>query len=118
MTLMQDAFRDLLGKEVVMICIDGVAYRGRMEKFDEEAVSMREVQELRQEDLKWVDPTVSPKADGADIGGQLDAYGSVDLNKIRVSLRHVIIRVETISRVFPWATEEEEKKEIPEFDLL
>ena len=117
MSIVQDTFRDLLGKEVVVICTDGVAYRGRLEKFDEEACSMREVQELRQEDLKWVDPTVSPKADGADIGGQLDAYGSVDLNKIRLSLRHVIIRVETISRIFPWAMEEEQR-EIPEFDML
>ena len=117
MSIVQDTFRDLLGKEVVIVCTDGVAYRGRMEKFDEEACSLREVQELRQEDLKWVDPTVSPRADGADIGGQLDAYGSVDLDRIRVSLRHVIVRVETISRIFPWATEEE-KKEIPEFDML
>ena len=117
MSLVQEILRDLLGKEVVVICTDGVAYRGRLEKFDEEAVSMREVQELRQEDLKWVDPTVSPRADGADIGGQLDAYGSVDLDRIRVSLRHVIIRVETVSRIFPWA-QEEEKKEIPEFDML
>ena len=117
MSIVQEVLRDLLGKEVVIICTDGVAYRGRLEKFDEEAVSLREVQEQRQEDLKWVDPTVSPRADGADIGGQLDAYGSVDLDRIRVSLRHVIVRAETISRIFPWV-QEEEKKEIPEFDML
>ena len=117
MTIIQDTFRDLLGKEVVVVCLDSVAYRGRVEKFDEEAVSLKEVLELRIEDLKWVDPTVSPRADGADIGGQLDAYGSVDLDKIRVSLRHVLVRIDTISRIFPWA-QEEEKREIPEFDMI
>ena len=117
MSIVQDILRDLLGKEVVIICVDSQAYRGRLEKFDEDAISLKEVLELRKEDLKWVDPTVSPKADGADIGGQLDAYGSVDLDKIRVSLRHVIVRVETISRIWPWATEED-KKELQEFNLI
>jgi small nuclear ribonucleoprotein (snRNP)-like protein len=117
MSIVQDVLRDLLGKEVVIICTDSQAYRGRLEKFDEDALSLKEVLELRKEDLKWVDPTVSPKADGADIGGQLDAYGSVDLDKIRVSLRHVFIRVDTISRIWPWATEEDSKA-APEFELI
>ncbi len=102
MSLVSDTLRNLLGKELVVICTDGQAYKGRLEKFDEEAVSIKEVQELRKEDLRWVDPTISPRSDGADVGGQLDAYGSVDINKIRASLRHVVIRTSTISRIWPW----------------
>lgn len=117
MSLIQDTYRDLLGKELVVICTDSQAYKGRLEKFDEEAISLKEVLELRKEDLKWVDPTVSPRADASDIGGQLDAYGSVNLDKIRVSLRHVIIRNNTISRIFPWSTEEDKPK-IRDFSLL
>jgi small nuclear ribonucleoprotein (snRNP)-like protein len=102
MTIVQDQFRELLGKELAVVCVDGNAYKGRLEKFDDEAIVLHETLELRKEDLRWVEPTVSPRMEGSDLTGQIDAYGVVDTQKLRVSLRTVIIRINTISRIWPW----------------
>lgn len=101
MTIMMDQLRELLGKELVAVCLDGAAYRGRLEKYDDESIVLQEVLELNPKDLRWIEPQVSPQADG-DLGGQIDAYGSIDTRRMRVSLRHCIIRIDTISRIWPW----------------
>lgn len=102
MALIQEQLRDLLGKELAVVCTDGSAFKGRLEKFDDEAIVLQETLELRKEDLRWVEPTVSPRMDTADISSHIDAYGVVDTSKLRVSLRTVIIRIATISRIWPW----------------
>ena len=101
MSIIMDHLRELLGKELVVVCLDGGTYRGRLEKYDEEALVMQEVLELNPKDLRWIEPQVSPQADG-DIASQVDAYGNIDTRRLRVSLRYVIIRLESVSRIWPW----------------
>ncbi len=88
-----------------MVCLDGSAYRGRLEKYDDEAVVLQEVLELNMKDLRWTEPQVSPQSDG-DITAQIDAYGSIDTRRMRVSLRYVIITLESITRIWPWVPAE------------
>ena len=102
MSIVQEQFRELVDKELAVTCVDGKSYRGRLERYDDEAIVLQEVLELSKEDYQWIDPTVSPRSDGGDISSHIDVYGAVDTRKLLVSLRHVIIRIDTISRIWPW----------------
>lgn len=102
MSIVQEVLREMLGKEVAVVCLDSMAYRGRLEKFDEEAIVLQEALELRTEDLHWVEPTLSPRVEGSDLAGHVDAYGVVDTQKMYISLRHLIVRIKTITRIWPW----------------
>ena len=101
MTLIQDILRELLGKEVAIVCLDSGTFRGRLEKYDPEALVLQEVLELSVSDMRWKEPTVSPRAND-DISGHIDAYGVIDTHRLRVALRTVIVRIDTISRIWPW----------------
>ncbi len=102
MTLIQDQLRELLGKELALVCTDGVAFRGRLEKYDAEAMVLQEVLELSKSDMRWKEPTVSPRSH-ENISSHIDAYGVVDTQRLRVALRTVVIRLGTVSRIWPWA---------------
>lgn len=101
MSIIQEMFRELVDKEVAVTCIDGRSYRGRLERYDDQAIVLQEVLELSKDDYQWTDPTVSPRSDG-DISGHIDVYGAVDTRKLVVSLRCVVIRTSTITRIWPW----------------
>ena len=116
MSIILDQLRELLGKELVVTCLDGSAFRGRLEKYDEESIVMQEVLELNKKDLRWMEPQVSPQAEG-DITAQIDAYGSIDTRRLRVSLRYVIIRIESISRIWPWLPAESGFTEVKRYKL-
>lgn len=94
--------RNNLGKEIAIECTDGNVYRGRLERYDTEAISLLETMQFILSEMRWADPILSPRGDTADIGSQIDAFGQVDTKKIRVSLKSVFIRIETISRIWPW----------------
>ena len=64
MSIIMDHLRELLGKELIVVCTDHAAYRGRLEKYDEESIVIQEVLELNRKDLRWTEPQVSPQADG------------------------------------------------------
>lgn len=117
MSLMMERLQQLLGRELVVLTIDGTALKGVLENFDNDTVILQDVKELYKKELKWSTPTISPHSAGSDATSSVDAYGVVDTTKLRSSLKRVLIRYMYIIQVWPWETADA-RKDISQYTLL
>ncbi len=117
MSLMTEKLQSLLGREIVVLTIDGSALKGVLENFDNDTVILQDVKELYKKELKWDTPTISPHSTGSDATQSVDAYGVVDTSKLRSSLKRVLIRYMYVIQIWPWELADA-RKDISQYTLL
>ena len=117
MSLIMEKLQSLLGREVVVVTIDGTTLKGVLENFDTDTIILQDVKELYKTELKWDTPMVSPHAEGQDATSSVDAYGVVDTSKLRSSLKRVLIRYMYVIQIWPWELSDA-RKDISQYTLL
>jgi small nuclear ribonucleoprotein (snRNP)-like protein len=94
MALFQQELTELLQTEVAVVVNDGMAFRGKLKKFDKDILVLQDVYETTNQEIDWVET-------GGGKGKPTTIKGYVPWR--RVTIPQVIIRVPMILRVWPWA---------------
>jgi len=95
--------KDLKGKKLIAVMDDGEAFLGKLKEFDKDTIILTEVCEGPSSEIEW--ETLSEKKDSS----QQKGYGFVDW--VSVNLKEVYLRVDHISRMWPWEHVEEYQEE-------
>ena len=94
MTLAQE-LKALQKMEIAVAMDDGQSYRGRLKKFDEGTMVLEDVFETTSQKIDWIETK--------DVSGAITAIkGYIPWR--RVTLPKVIIRNETVLRIWPWSS--------------
>lgn len=93
-SLMKKKLRNLKRGKVIAVMEDGEAFLGKLEEFDENTIILTEAWEGPSSKIQW--ETLEDKKDSS----RLDDYGFVDW--ILVNLEETYLRVDHISRIWPW----------------
>ncbi|MFW5953139.1 MAG: hypothetical protein ACOCSJ_03160 [Candidatus Natronoplasma sp.] len=104
-SLMEKRLKDLKGERLIAVMEDGEAFLGKLKEFDEDTVVLTEVCEGPSSEIKW--EAIGVKKNSS----QKEGYGFVDW--VCVNLKEVYLRMDHISRIWPWehVKEYEEKEE-------
>jgi small nuclear ribonucleoprotein (snRNP)-like protein len=85
-----------LNKELIVAMMDGLAYRGKLQKYDKETIVLTSVYETSTREVNWEQ----------DAGETQKGYASWR----KVLLPKVIIRIPMVMRIWPWQPSAERKK--------
>jgi len=102
-SLMEKRLKDLRGKKLIAVMDDGEAFLGKLKEFDKDTIILTEVYEGPSSEIEW--DTLGEKKDSS----QREGYGFVDW--VCVNLEEVYLRVDHISRIWPWKHVEEYREE-------
>lgn len=97
MGILKREFKNLLGKEMVVVMNDGRAFKGVLIKFDKDVVVLRNVLEAKAENPVWKESIVTTR-----ILGKQEVKGTVIGDTDVVKLDEVLLRVQMISRIWAW----------------
>ncbi|MFP4000826.1 MAG: hypothetical protein ACOCTN_04045 [Candidatus Natronoplasma sp.] len=102
-SLMEKKMKKLRGEVLIAVMDDGEAFLGKLRDFDEDTLILNEVYEGPSSEIKW--ETLGEEDDQSPEMG----YGFVDW--VRVNLEEVYLRVNHVSRIWPWEHIEGYEKE-------
>jgi small nuclear ribonucleoprotein (snRNP)-like protein len=95
-------------KDIVVVTIDGQAFKGKLVDFDNECLVLDNVVERKAEWGPWSKPLVTlPQSDKAKVTTTQILGGSTGLTLAK--LQTVAIRLATISRIWEWLPQELEE---------
>ena len=95
--MIDEELTGLLQTEIAIICNDGQAYRGILKSFDRDIMVLEEIYETSNEEIDWIE-IKDEKTKGTSIKGYIPWR--------RVTLPKLIIRMQMILRIWPWAPKE------------
>jgi len=102
-SLMEKRLKNLKGERLIAVMEDGEAFLGKLKEFDKDTIVLTEVCEGPSSEIKW--ETLGVKKDSS----QKEGYGFVDW--VCVNLEEVYLRMDHISRIWPWKHVEEYKED-------
>jgi len=111
-SLMEKKLKDLKGQKLIAVMEDGEAFLGKLKEYDKDTLVLTEVYEGPSSEIEW--DTLSEKKDSLQEG-----FGFVDW--VCVNLKEVYLRIDHISRIWPWEhveeyrTDEESQKRTPTY---
>lgn len=97
-TLLQKKLKRLKGEKLIVVMDDETAFLGVLQGFDEETIVLTEVCEGPSYEIKW--KSLEEGTNGKREGTSEDVAGFVDW--VCVNLEEVYLRVDHISRIWPW----------------
>ena len=95
---MEKKLKKLKGKRLITVMEDGEAFLGRLKEFDDDTIVLTEVCEGPSSEINW--STLEINTGKESKGSAEKDYGFVDW--VCVNLKEVYIRVDHISRIWPW----------------
>lgn len=93
--LLSQELTDLLHSEIAVIMNDGMAYRGLLEKFDNEVIVLTNVYETSNQEIDWVESEAAKESGSGTIRGYVPWR--------RITLPRLIIRIQMVLRIWPWS---------------
>ncbi len=102
-SLMEKKLKYLKGKRLIAVMEDGEAFLGKLKEFDKDTIILTEVYEGPSSEIEW--ETLGEKKESSQEGD----YGFVDW--VCVNLKEVYLRVDHISRIWPWKHTEEYRED-------
>ena len=103
MSLIKEELERLINWKIIVIMTDGKKFRGRLKKFDEQALVLQEVYELSDR-LQWIKPVIYTAVSKTIVKDQ-----DVVEQSERGYLDEVIINNRHIIRLWPWEPKKLEK---------
>ncbi|MBS3817163.1 MAG: hypothetical protein KGY76_06335 [Candidatus Thermoplasmatota archaeon] len=109
--LLEKKLDDLKGKDILVVMNDGLGFLGQLKEYDKNTLILEKVLQSQFEDIDWKKiPSRSKDVRKSDEGDKKIGYA----NWSSVNLKEVYIRVEHVTRIWPWIErvegEEEEGK--------
>lgn len=98
MVVLQKQLGDQIGKEILVVQVDGKAFKGRLSEFDTDTILLTGFQELKNQ--KWITPSL--------VTSEANPLRKQD-KPIAIQLREVLIQISSISRIYPLT-----QKKLPE----
>ncbi len=109
-TLLQKKLKRSKGEKVIVVMEDETAFLGVLKEFDEGTIVLTDVCEGPSSEIEWNSLEKGPESEETPE----EVTGFVDW--ICVNLEEVYLRVDHISRVWPWKHEEDrEEKRTPTY---
>ena len=110
-SLMKKKLKDLKGKKLIAVMEDGEAFLGKLKEFDKDTIILTEVCEGSSSNIEW--EAISEEKTAS----REEGYGFVDW--VSVNLEKVYLRLDHISRIWPWRHieeyQEKKKKRTPTY---
>ncbi len=100
-TLLQKRLRGLKGKKIIVVMDGGKAFLGVLKDFDDETIVLSDICEGPSSEIRWKTLEQEEPKKSFD-----EAYGFVDW--ICVNLEEVYLRVDHVSRIWPWQHTDED----------
>lgn len=108
--LLQKKLKRLEGEKIIVVMEDETAFLGVLEEFDEGIIVLTDVCEGPSSKIRWDSLDQEPNSEETSE----ELTGFVDW--VCVNLKEVYLRVDNISRVWPWKHEEDmEEKRTPTY---
>ncbi|MEF8832321.1 MAG: hypothetical protein V5A66_02245 [Candidatus Thermoplasmatota archaeon] len=101
-SLMEKRLKNLKEGRLIAVMEDGEAFLGKLKEFDKDTIVLTEVCEGPSSKIEW--GTLGEKEDSSQ-----EDYGFVDW--VCVNLEEVYLRVDHISRIWPWEHVEEYRED-------
>jgi small nuclear ribonucleoprotein (snRNP)-like protein len=107
MSLLEDHLKNMVGKDIVVVMVDGQAFKGKLMSYDGECIVLDNVMEARATDARWREALVTVPITGyeAEAGGGI-MIGDTGTSMLKLTT--VIIRISHITRVWIWAPKKPE----------
>jgi len=87
------------GKDILVVMDDGLGFLGELEEYDKKTMILTKVLQSRFDEIDWKKiPTSSNNVRKKDRKDKKIGYA----NWTRVNLKEVYIRVEHVTRIWPW----------------
>lgn len=97
--LLEKKLDDLIGKDILVVMDDGLGFLGELEEYDKKTLVLGKVLQTQFDDIDWKDiPTNSKNVRKRDTKEKKVGFA----NWTRVNLQEVYVRVEHITRIWPW----------------
>ena len=100
MDILEKALKKLVGKDILLVQMDGTGFKGILEEYDDDALVLSEVSEIDPETLTWCAPKVSMINGPA---GVKEKTGEI------AKLNRAIFLTSHIMRIWEWSPEKVEK---------
>lgn len=107
MGLLEEHLKGMVGKDIVVVMIDGQAFKGKLVSYDTESLVLDNVMEARATDARWREALVTMPITGSEA----EAAGGImlgDTGTSMLKLTTVIVRIPHITRVWVWAPKKPE----------
>ena len=95
-----DELEKLLQQEIAIVMNDGMTYRGKLTKYDDDTIVMENVFEASRGQVDWI------KSSNAQEGGSTTLKGYLYWRKI--TLPKVYARTDKVLRIWPWVPKDKE----------
>ncbi len=108
-TLLEKKLKELQGSTLLVVMDDGTAFAGKLVEFDKTTIVLNNIYQGSASQIDWKEVSPEEKETIKHRIEEEGTYGFVDWTAI--ALKEVYIRVEHISRIWPWEliSEPEEK---------
>lgn len=109
-TLMEKKLKKLRDRKLIVVMEDGEAFLGKLKEFDNDTIVLTEVYEGPSSEINWSD--LKDNIDDVDRNNEVHGF----VNWVSVNLEQVFLRVDHISRIWPWILTEDtiEKEKAPD----
>lgn len=107
MPIMLRKLNDMVGKEVLVVQLDGKAYKGRLSEIDERALHLTHALEFAPSEKRWKIPTISVPPESS-VEGDVVKTDKMEA----VKMRDIILAFAGILRIYPLATKGEPPKSV------
>ena len=89
-----DELEKLKNSEIAIVMNDGMTYRGKLTKFDEETIVLEQVFEAYHGQVDWIKSSSAQEGGGTTLKGYLSWR--------RITLPMLFARMDRILRIWPW----------------
>ncbi|MBS3781407.1 MAG: hypothetical protein KGY66_01090 [Candidatus Thermoplasmatota archaeon] len=109
--LLEKKLDSLTGKDILVIMDDGLGFLGKLEEYDKKTIVLKKVLQSQFDDIDWK----KIATDSRDVRKKKNKEKKIGFaNWTRVNLEEVYIRIEHITRIWPWIQKERVKGETEE----
>jgi len=110
MAILHRRLRDYLNREIVVVMVDGRAFKGVLTEYDETAMVLKDVLETSTSEVRWKLPFIQAP------GFRYDSRSSGDMvfgerEKLAPSEKEVVLILHSIIRIWLWGREKPAAKE-------
>jgi len=100
-SLLEKKLKKIMEGSVVVVMDDGMSFIGTLKEFDKETLVLTDVYQGSASEINWEEVSEDNKEDMKEkMKDKSERYGFVDWTAVH--LEEVYIRVEHISRIWPW----------------
>ncbi len=97
--LLEKKLDDLIGQDILVVMDDGLGFLGELKEYDKKTLILTKVLQTQFDEIDWKEIP----GDSTDVRKRDSKEKKVGFaNWTRVNLREVYVRVEHVTRIWPW----------------